>query len=115
MSWEGAGGWEEGETDDESSALFLVGVGKEEDGVEDLNASVGVDVNIFIVRSAVQNTCVPPSKSGTKKKISLNASHDATTHTSAKAAWTAALRTFTATTGLRAATAVSNGSRAMFS
>lgn len=33
------------------------------------------------------------------------------THTSARAACTAALRTFTATTGLRAATAVSKGSR----
>lgn len=55
---------------------------------------------------------VHQGEKGRNKKFNVNTMR---THTSARAACTAALLTLTATTGLRAATALSKGTRLAFS
>lgn len=84
--------------------LFLVSAWKEHKCVQDLDASVIVNEDafgIFFAGYGCQHRNMSDMMLGTYTVVS--------------AAWMAALRTLTATTGLRALTAASNGSRWGFS
>jgi hypothetical protein len=81
-------------------------MGQEKDGFQDLDPRVAVYVHVLLVWATEWRT----------SREKRNRSRDKQqAHISPNAACTAALRTFTATTGFSAATAVSNGSSELFS
>ena len=94
-----------GATYNKRRTLLLVRSGEAGHAVEDLDTGVVVDV---------QRDVVIGSNHHISKLVPAYA-YKQVTHTVAKAAWTAALRTLTATTGFRARMAASKGARKWFS
>ena len=95
-------------TYDKGSALFLVSTRQVGHAVKNLDPGVIVDVN--------GSRIVIPEKGRVSPTIVHHRpEYMGETYTVLRATWTAALRTLTATTGLRVRTAASNGSRKRFS